>query len=275
LSTYTTWLFRRPLLIILSVLGLLSSSVLAQAPYQLGDIDADGKPTVFDLTQLIALYKGEIELNDSLKPFSDLNQDGKTDLTDIYLLRDAVLKRIDLPVPDITPDLDSESGSTASSFYRISGSTWPGSQVLIEGGKSPAILSPDANGNFEIDIELNKNAINKIFVTAINSNGDASHPQSLDVTHDSVPPNLFIDFPANNEELITATADIAGRIGDVLSGYQGLDVKVNGEQAQVIVGIGQNGTFEKGGIPLQVGKNVISVTAQDMLGNSVTKTKTL
>ena len=70
-------------------------------------------------------------------------------------------------------------------------------------------------------------------------------------------------------------ADIAGRIGDVLSGYQGLDVKVNGESAEVIVGIGQNGTFEKGGIPLEVGKNVVSVTAKDMLGNSVTKTKTL
>jgi hypothetical protein len=32
---------------------------MAQSSYQLGDIDADGKPTVYDLTQLIALYKGK------------------------------------------------------------------------------------------------------------------------------------------------------------------------------------------------------------------------
>ena len=152
---------------------------MAQSPYQLGDIDADGKPTVYDLTQLIALYKGEIELTDSLKPFSDLNQDGKTDLTDIYLLRDAVLKRIDLPVPDITPELDSELESTSTPTYHLSGSTWPGSQVLIEGGKSPTIVIPDSNGNFEVDVELNENSINKLFVTAINSNGDASHPEAL------------------------------------------------------------------------------------------------
>ena len=273
--TVITSLLRKPLLKYLSVFGLLVPLLQAQAPYQLGDIDADGQPTVYDLTQLIALYKGEIELTDSLKPYSDLNQDGKTDLTDIYLLRDAVLKRIDLPVPDITPELDSESESTSMPTYRMLGSTWPGSQVLIEGGKSPIIVNTDANGNFEVEVELNKNSINKLFITAINSNGDASHPQSIDVTHDSVPPDLFIDFPADNEELITAMADIAGRIGDVLSGYQGLDVKVNGESAEVIVGIGQNGTFEKGGIPLEVGKNVVSVTAKDMLGNSVTKTKTL
>jgi|GEM_PF-3655306 hypothetical protein len=152
---------------------------MAQSPYQLGDIDADGKPTVYDLTQLMALYKGEIELTDSLKPFSDLNQDGKTDLTDIYLLRDVVLKRIDLPVPDITPELDSEPESTSTPTYHLSGSTWPGSQVLIEDGKSPTIVIPDSNGNFEVDVELNENSINKLFVTAINSNGDASHPEAL------------------------------------------------------------------------------------------------
>lgn len=100
-------------------------------------------------------------------------------MTDIYLLRDAVLKRIDLPVPDITPELDSELESTSTPTYHLSGSTWPGSQVLIEGGKSPTIVIPDSNGNFEVDVELNENSINKLFVTAINSNGDASHPEAL------------------------------------------------------------------------------------------------
>ena len=57
----------------------------------------------------------------------------------------------------------------------------------------------------------------------------------------------------------------------MLSGFMGLDVVVNGEPANVIVGIGQNGTFERGDVPLTLGENIIQVTASDMHGNTTTK----
>jgi len=51
----------------------------------------------------------------------------------------------------------------------------------------------------------------------------------------------------------------------------GLKVTVNGLPANVAVGSGTNGTFERTGIAMQLGMNTITATATDTLGNSLTK----
>ncbi|NKB24257.1 MAG: hypothetical protein GKR87_07765 [Kiritimatiellae bacterium] len=57
----------------------------------------------------------------------------------------------------------------------------------------------------------------------------------------------------------------------MLSGYMGLNVMVNTQAANVIVGIGQNGTYERGNVPLVMGSNLITAVASDVHGNSVTQ----
>ncbi len=56
------------------------------------------------------------------------------------------------------------------------------------------------------------------------------------MTHDTEPPHLFIDFPADGAQITTATTDVAGRVGDMLSGFMGLQVQlvVNGDTANPI-----------------------------------------
>ncbi|HWN93869.1 MAG TPA: hypothetical protein VNT99_02445, partial [Methylomirabilota bacterium] len=97
----------------------------------------------------------------------------------------------------------------------------------------------------------------------------------IDILQDSLAPYLFIDFPTNGSVLTTSNTLVAGRVGDALSGFMGLSVTVNGVAANVDVGIGPNGTYQRGGVPLSVGTNQLTVMASDRLGNSITKNVTV
>ena len=128
---------------------------------------------------------------------------------------------------------------------------------------------PDAAGAFNLPILLQPNRLNRLTVSASNAAGQTSPTRTIEIIHDAQPPTLHIDFPANGSQVFTPTATIAGRVGDALSGYEGLDVTVNGEPAAVVVGIGPNGTFERTDVPLTLGPNQITAIATDMHGNEV------
>ena len=95
------------------------------------------------------------------------------------------------------------------------------------------------------------------------------------MTNDTSPPELFIDFPAaGRRDHHRVHDDVAGRVGDNLSGFMGLNVTVNGVEADVDVGIGPNGTFFVPSVPLESPgqPTMITATAADEFGNSVTRT---
>ena len=115
---------------------------------------------------------------------------------------------------------------------------------------------------------LQANRLNQLFVTTFNPAG-RSAPVPAAVLQDAQPPSLFIDFPKNGDELTNVAIVISGRVGDMLSGFQGLSVSVNGQSATVNVGIGNNGTFERSAVPLAMGPNVINATAIDINGNTM------
>src|SRR6185295_16381462 len=106
----------------------------------------------------------------------------------------------------------------------------------------------------------------------------ASAPQAFSVIQDSQPPSLFIDFPSTNIDLTSATNIVAGRVGDMLSGFMGLQVMIsiansNGTRvlsANVDVGIGNNGTYEQQMV-FALGTNLVTVTASDAHGNTIQK----
>lgn len=169
------------------------------------------------------------------------------------------------PAPVIQPP----SSPTKQPTIQISGTTDPNAQIEIFGGFATATTTADANGNFTVPVDLLLNRGNRLFATAINAIG-RSAPTLVEVTHDAQAPFVFIDVPSDSAVLTNDTTTVIGRVSDVLSGFLGLTVTVNGQPANVAVGIGTNGTFERQNIPLALGANKITVVASDVVGNSDT-----
>jgi hypothetical protein len=131
------------------------------------------------------------------------------------------------------------------------------------------VTALSTDGTFDLDAPLAPNRVNDLYVTAIAPCGARSAPITVFVTQDSTPPVVRIDFPPDGAEFTTETVDVSGRVSDVLSGYQGLEVLVNGQPAAVDVGIGTNGTFFLPDLPLpDAGSLQIEAVAADGLGNT-------
>ena len=301
---------------------------MAQTPTLLGDLDADTKPTVIDLQRLLNhINSSQLStppLSTQLLPYADLNEDGIINTNDVLLLQDAILGRSALPNPYAAPILNAPVVATNGSSISISGVARPNRRIVITGGRLAVFVNSDSNGLFTAEVQLRANQVNTIYVTATNATFTAGIPQPLRVLQDSQPPNLFIDFPTNGTTLYTESTIVAGRVGDSLSGYAGLNVRVQsspsegdppsagarlssaaagpnaptapnsptpsenlnalrvgtpalqaaaaplalGLPAVVDVGIGNNGTYQRGDVPLALGTNDITVTATDIHGNS-------
>jgi len=158
---------------------------------------------------------------------------------------------------------------TAESTIRVEGEAPDGSVVEVLTPLGRFTVGASA---FAVEIPLQRNAVNHLFLTATLPDGQKTATRKLTVVQDSQPPSLFIDFPADGAELSTPTVDVAGRVGDVLSGFMGLEVEVNGTPAIVDVGIGTNGTFLAEGIALDPNAPTrITALATDALGNSASQ----
>jgi len=180
------------------------------------------------------------------------------------------------PLAGVTmPVLDPHPAHVASVALTLTGQAGPGDVVKIEGGTSAATATAGPGGAFSVAVTLKENRLNRLFVLGTNAAGQESPRSSTEVIHDAVAPKLVIDFPADGETVYSETATIAGRVGDMLSGELGMAVDVAGGSADVAIGIGINGTFERSGVSLQAGENVLDVMASDTLGNSVMKQITI
>jgi hypothetical protein len=84
-------------------LSLFTWRALSQAlPQKLGDLDADGRATVFDLVRLVNHINGTALLSTNLVPFADINQDGYVNDLDVSFLADAILGFRSLPLLPLT-----------------------------------------------------------------------------------------------------------------------------------------------------------------------------
>ncbi|MFT7669661.1 MAG: hypothetical protein ACI8X5_002366 [Planctomycetota bacterium] len=134
-------------------------------------------------------------------------------------------------------------------------------------------LFPVFDGEFTANFELISNTVNHFYLTSISPDGTRSPTALVAITRDNQAPNLFIDLPLDGAEVTTPTVDVAGRVGDLLGGFDGLDVFVNGMEAEVDIGIGQNGTFFLSNLVLDpVGApTLITVVATDSLRNQAVR----
>lgn len=184
----------------------------------------------------------------------------------VYRLKQAAAP--DTPPP--APTVSIPQSPTNASQSTVTGNTVPNALVKITGGPAVINVNTDGNGDFMVTLNLESNKLNRFFFSTV-ENGLTSPANPVEIIQDSEPPNLFIDFPNADEVTIEETINVGGRVGDRLSGFMGLNVTVNGLAANVAIGIGTNGTFERAGIPLVIGANTITAVATDTLGNTTTK----
>jgi len=259
----------------------LHACAVAQLPRLLGDLDADGQPTVLDLQRLLNHLNGSQpstpQLSTQLLPYADLNEDGVVNTNDVLLLQDSILGRSSLPNPYAAPVVTALVLATNGDTITLTGTARPNRRVLITGGRFAVFANSDSNGLFSAQVQLRPNQVNALFVTATNATFTAGIPQPLRVLQDSQPPNLFIDFPTNGAVLYSESTVVAGRVGDSLSGFAGLLVGTRSTASEVDlpaivdVGIGNNGTYQRGNVPLALGTNDLTVTATDIHGNSTVR----
>lgn len=174
--------------------------------------------------------------------------------------------------PPAAPVLNPHVTMTQAASVTVAGAITASSTVEIS-SPSGVLNVPATGGTFSADVPLRANEVNHVFFTAISDCGGVrSAPIATAITNDAQPPNLFIDFPPAGAELTVATTDVAGRVSDLLSGFMGLTVVVNGIAAEVDVGIGTNGTFLAQNVPLNLSTpTIISAVATDELGNTRTR----
>jgi hypothetical protein len=179
------------------------------------------------------------------------------------------------PPPPSPPVVDPLSRITAEASVSVAGSASPPAVVVeVSGGDNLVTLALDA-GAFAGGVPLRLNQLNTLYFTALTASGDRSAPAVGRVVQDQTPPSLFIDSPADGSETTTDTVTVVGRVGDLLSGFMGLIVLVNNSPAEVRIGIGTNGTYERAEVPLAFGDNTITVRAMDAVGNSVERSITV
>ncbi|MGE3312037.1 MAG: hypothetical protein AB7O66_18895, partial [Limisphaerales bacterium] len=243
------------------------------------DADGDGVDDVYELNARPLL--------DPLNPTDaalDPDNDGPSTLEEY---RSGTNPFVANPPPaPASPRLNPPGSSTTAGRLELTGFGAANTYIRVEGGAALATNRVGADGAFSLLVPLSTNRINRLFVTALNPQGNTSPGVPIEILQDSQPATLHVDFPTNRMTFTTGNTLVAGRVGDSLSGYAGLSVWVHASpaegnpplastsfppnsplQATVDVGIGPNGTYERGDVPLVEGTNIVSVVAMDALGN--------
>ncbi len=179
------------------------------------------------------------------------------------------------PAPLAAPLLDPPASPTRAAAAELSGTAAPGLAVEVSDGIRAVVVTAGADGRFQASFPLAPNAASRLFATVLDAGGRRSAPASVAVIQDGEAPRLALDFPPPGSETVAPAVRVAGRVSDMLSGFLGLAVTVNGQPAELALGVGTNATFEQADVALAPGVNVLTATATDVAGNSASVTLTV
>ncbi len=236
----------------------------------LGDSDQDGDRDLAEVARLLNCQAVSLAPGHSECDAFRFSSDNAVDSLDLALFACA------FQGPGgaiISIAADAPPSPTAALGVHLSGTTAGAHSVRITGG-AQVVTVPTDGCDFDADVQLLPNVVNHLYLSAIFGDGKLSAPFPVTVAHDAQPPTLFVDFPSAGSQITTDKTDVAGRVGDALSGFAGMtvEVAVNDQPpvaAIVDIGVGSNGTYFLRQLPLGLGANTLKVTARDALGNSV------
>ncbi len=234
-----------------------------------GDFDGDRD---VDLLDTAKMRKTDLRpaRHPDFNPAADVNGDSTINDVDLAAFQAHYLSV--LSGHTVAPKILNSPVRTGAQTVTLTGTAAPNTRVVITNGFHTYEGVSDENGNFSIVVYLLANRINSLFVGGAGLTAtDLSSLTPVTITQDSNPPFLHVDSPSNESTVDSATITVTGRVGDLLSGFDGLSVKVNQVDANITAGIGPNGTFEAQNVPLAMGENFLAVIATDSLGASVTK----
>lgn len=179
-----------------------------------------------------------------------------------YMIRARVAYEVGTP----TITTPSDDQLTRDPEVTIEGSGSPGTAVkLLNNGSEMGRSDIDDKGNFSIDIELNEGE-NELSVIALVDGKETKESEPVIVTLDTTSPELTIDNPQDGDKTNRETVTVEGTVDDA-----NLDtVEVNGRETNVA----DDGSYSQR-ILLDNGENGIEVAAEDLAGNTATKSVTI
>ena len=266
--------------------------------FRRGDVNADAALDISDALRLLGFLYIGIPNRLGCEDAADANDDGELNIADpvrtlTYLFGggpelpapfagcgdDATVDALGCESYDICaptppaapapPVLEAPSSPTRAASTDLHGTAGPGLLVRITGGKSPVPIEVRAGpaGGFTAAVALGENRLHRLFAVAVDAEGRTSAPRAAEVIQDSELPFVYVDEPADGSTVMTESITVTGRVSDMLSGFLGLEVTVNGAPAAIAIGIGTNGTFERQDVPLKPGENTITAAVMDAVGN--------
>lgn len=287
--------------VVLGSLGLGTPAWAGGPSFIRGDANLDGSVDIADAVTTLAFLFGTgsaLGCNDA----ADSNDDGSVDIGDPISTLGYLFSSGTIPAPFPDCGVDPTADSIGCDYHPICMTFPPAPEppvlgsfpslttettVTISGtaglsAVSGQVVGPQGTFEFDVtngaftvlDVPLASNSLNNLFVTVEDQFGFTSAPAVAAVTNDQQAPDLFLDFPADGAMLTTDVTDVAGRVSDTLSGFNGLEVMVNGAPAIVDIGIGTNGTFFLQNVALNLTDpptpTTITAIASDTLGNTQT-----
>lgn len=229
-------------------------------------MNGNGSVDVLDAVAIVDHVLGKTVLAGQPLANADFNGDTLVTVADGI----GVARLATLPTPT-APVLDALVSPTSLTTVTLKGAGQAGGQVSVLGGAAPVTTPVGGNGRFSVAVGLVSNRLNRLFVSVAGAAGSKSPTTTIDVIQDTQVPALFVDDPVSGVQVVNDTVDVAGRVADVLSGFMGLTVTVNGQPAHVDIGIGTNGSYLRSAVPLVLGQNDITVEVTDGAGNKTTR----
>ena len=178
-----------------------------------------------------------------------------------YMIRTRVIYEESKPVITL-PTADTVTNQKDLS---VEGTATPNSTIqLFNNDKEVATAEVDENGAFTVPINLTEGK-NKLAITSTLNGTIIGKSDPVIVTLDTITPELSIDNPQDGDIVEQLTINVEGTVADENLKH----VKVNGEEATVT-----DKSYTKE-ITLKNGVNKIEVVAEDLAGNTETKTVTI
>lgn len=262
------WACRAMLALPIFLSGL--KSELAAVPAKLGDVDEDGVASVLDIVAIINHIQGRVPFVEDRISFADLNRDGIITHADVREIVNHIIQATALEEIDFNPSLQSIIPFTRQDRFMIRGTNFPRTRVRVSHAFGNVDLRSDSAGRFSLAIPLEANEQRDYFISGYSASGARLHALPMRVERDSTAPTLQVHFPFSDWITDSSRVAISGQVRDV-NGFRGMAVRIHGVATRVFLGDGSGGTFLGGPIALSMGRNVISLQASDVVGNTISK----